>query len=141
MTDDPDLHLLVDGVRVDAHQTIGSMHAFRLTGPVETVRIVSRETVPEQLGLARDPRALGVALRRVMLAHGRKLTLIEADDVRLTDGFHGYESTDNLRWTNGDAMLPAEVLAGFGKGTVLELHLGGTTTYPLLTEDAVRAAA
>jgi hypothetical protein len=140
-TDDPDLHLLIDGQRVDAHERRGPMHAFRLPAEPESVRIISREAVPAELGLVRDPRSLGVAVRRITLAQGRRLALIEAEDERLVDGFHGYEPADNLRWTNGDAALPAEALAGFGKDAVLELHLGGATMYPLLREDAEQAAA
>jgi antigen 43 len=130
MTDDPDLHLLVNGKRVDAYERRGSEHAFRLPAHPESVRIVSRETVPTELGLARDPRSLGVALRRATLARGWRLAQIEADDERLADGFHGYEPADTLRWTNGNAALPIELFAGFDKDAVLKLYLGGATMYP-----------
>jgi hypothetical protein len=135
-TADSDLHLLVDGIRVDALMRQEDMLAFRLPAEPASVRVVSRDGVPAELGLVRDPRSLGVALRKVAIAHGRRLTLIEADDERLTEGFHPYEPADNIRWTNGDAALPIEALAGFGAGTLVELHLGGATVYPLLAEDA-----
>jgi Hint domain len=141
MTDDPDLHLMIDGTRVDAHERRGRLYVFRLATRPESVRIISRETVPAELGLARDPRTLGVAVQRVAFTQGRKLALINADDERLVDGFHDYEPADRLRWTNGDAALAAEVFAGFGKDTVLELHLGGATTYPLFNEDPRNVAA
>ena len=140
MTEDADLHLVVDGVRLDAHERMGAMHAFRLPGSAANVRIVSRETVPEEIGLSRDPRSLGVALRQVRLTHGRKLAVIDAEDDRLVDGFHDYEAIETLRWTTGDALLPAALLTGFGDDTVLELYLGGATTYPLFTEDVGRVA-
>ena len=130
-TEDPDLHLLIDGVRVEAHERRGMMHVFRLQSRPKSVRIVSRESVPTELGLSRDPRSLGVALRRVVLIQGRHLATIEAEDARLTHGYHDYETAENLRWTNGDAILPAEVFATFGNGALVELHLGGATTYPL----------
>ena len=130
MTDDPDLHLLVDGTRVDPWQRRDWVYRFRLRGPAESVRIVSRETVPTELGLARDPRSLGVAFKRVSVAQSWKLTLIEADDARLVDGFHDYEPYNDLRWTNGNAMLPAELFRGFEAGAVVQLHLAGATTYP-----------
>ena len=129
MTDDPDLHLLVDGERLDAHERRGSIHAFRMTGRPESVRIVSRDTAPDELGLARDPRCLGVALRRIALVQGRRLAVIDADDKRLVQGFHGHEPDGNQRWTNGDATVPAGLFVGFDKNAVLELHLGSTTTY------------
>ena len=36
----------------------------------ETVRIVSRGGAPQELGVARDPRVLGVALWRITLRQG-----------------------------------------------------------------------
>jgi hypothetical protein len=104
------------------------------------VRIVSRDTVPAELGLTRDPRSLGVALRQVVLSHGRHLAIISADDIRLTEGFHGYEPDDNLRWTTGDATLPVEAFTTFRENTVLELHLGCATIYPLFGESEEVAA-
>jgi hypothetical protein len=62
------------------------------------------------------------------------MACIEAADRRLTEGFHGYDPADNLRWTNGDATLPADMFAGFAKVTTLELHLGCATTYPLFRD-------
>ena len=135
-TEDSDLHLLVDGLRVDALIRQERLLAFRLPSEPASVRVVSRDGVPAELGLVRDPRSLGVALRKVAITHGRRLTLIEADDERLTEGFHPYEPADNIRWTNGDAALPIEAFAGFGAGAMVELHLGGATVYPLLAADA-----
>ena len=67
MTDEPDLHLLVDGQRVDARSRPDGAFVFRLPKRPAAVRIVSRAAVPAELGMARDPRCLGVALRSVML--------------------------------------------------------------------------
>ena len=139
-TEDSDLHLLVDGIRVDALMRQERMLTFRLPAAPGSVRVVSRDGVPAELGLVRDPRSLGVAVRRIVVTHGRHLALIEADDERLTDGFHGYEADENIRWTNGDAALPIEALAPFGAGALVEVHLGGATVYPLLWEAAEAAA-
>jgi len=135
-TEDSDLHLLVDGLRVDAIVRQEGRLTFRLPAAPGSVRVVSRDGVPAELGLVRDPRSLGVALRRVMVTHGRQLNLIEADDERLTDGFHDYEPAENIRWTNGNAALPIEAFAGFGPNALVELHLAGATVYPLLGEEA-----
>jgi hypothetical protein len=59
MTDDPDLHLLVDGRRVDAVVRDDVWHEFRLPSPPASVRIVSPSAAPQEMGLARDPRCLG----------------------------------------------------------------------------------
>jgi hypothetical protein len=130
MTDDPDLHLLVDGKRIDASQRHGTTHVFRLPVRPGHVRVVSRDVVPAELGLARDPRTLGVALRRIAVRQGTKFVVTEATDERLTEGFHGYEPAADLRWTNGDAALPVEAFARFAGPMEIVLTLVGATTYP-----------
>jgi hypothetical protein len=56
--------------------------------------------------------------------------LFDADDDRLTVGFHAYEADCRLRWTDGYAELPAAAFARFDKGSEVMLHLGGATQYP-----------
>jgi hypothetical protein len=138
VTDDPDLHLLVDGVRVDTAWSCRTAHLFRLPGRPVCVRAVSRIGVPQELGWARDPRPLGVALRRVVLRRGARLVVIEAEDALLAQGFHPFEQEVGVRWTDGEGVLPAEVFAGFSGPLELELHLGGTTQY--LADPMVLAA-
>jgi hypothetical protein len=58
-------------------------------------------------------------------------SLIDPDDDRLVDGFHAYEADENIRWTNGDAALPDRAFANLGNDVIVELHLGGATTYSL----------
>ncbi|WP_158932446.1 Hint domain-containing protein [Acidisphaera sp. S103] len=129
LTEEPDLHLVIDGVRVDPEYRRGSLYGFRLPSCTKSVVIASRVGVPSELGLARDPRSLGVALRQVAIRQGGKFMLIEADDDRLTVGFHAYEAGCHLRWTNGSATLPIAAFARFDKGAEVMLHLGGATQY------------
>ena len=136
LTDDPDLHLLVDGRRVDVTGRRGPLWVFSIEGRPGDVRIVSREAVPAELGLVRDPRPLGVAIRSITVRAGGQSTLVAAADERLTDGFHGYEPDDDLRWTDGLGSLPSTVLADGCREIVL--HIAGTTQY-LLEGDRVAA--
>jgi hypothetical protein len=129
VTDDPDLHLIVDGTRVDIQGRRGPRYFFRLPSRPNSVVIASREAVPTELGIARDPRSLGVALQRVEVRQGARFMLFEAHDERLMAGFHEYEPADRLRWTNGHAELPAEDFACFDKGAEVMLILGGATRY------------
>jgi hypothetical protein len=129
LTDDPDLHLVVDGVRVDAHLRCGFAHAFRLPSAPKSVVIASRKAVPAELGIARDPRPLGVAFRQVVVWQGTRIVSLDADDERLTEGFHGYEPAEHIRWTDGQAELPVAAFAGFGAGALITLHLAGETRY------------
>jgi hypothetical protein len=64
LTNDPDVHLIVDGERVDATSVRGGTYAFRLPTTPDTVRLASNAAAPTELGLLRDPRTLGVAIRR-----------------------------------------------------------------------------
>ena len=103
---------------------------FRLLGCPESVVIASRDAAPAELGLARDPRPLGVALRRIAVRRGAKFEVIKANDPRLLDGFHDYETTNDLCWTNGSAALSAGVLAQFHSGGIeIVLTLAGATRY------------
>ncbi|MEJ0017209.1 MAG: Hint domain-containing protein [Acetobacteraceae bacterium] len=132
LTDDPDLHLLVDGHRVDAAGRDGEFHVFRLPAAPRRVRLVSRDAVPVELGQARDPRSLGVALRSVQTRQGARFRLIRADDYRLIDGFHDYEAANGWRWTSGNAALPPELFRGLAEGAELVVHVGCVAQYPLV---------
>jgi hypothetical protein len=140
LTDDPDLHLLVDGVRVDAEGRDGQIYEFLLTDRPDSIYVISRGAVPAELGLARDSRSLGVALRRIVVRQALNSIFIEAADRRLVQGFHDYEPTDNLRWTDGSAMLPAYAFSQFKGCIEVTLYLAGETKYPL-SDDIVTIAA
>jgi hypothetical protein len=130
LTDDPDLHIIVDGKRIDARERGTGPYVFDLPPAAHSVIVASRSAVPSELGIARDPRMLGVALRKAIVSYSWRLTVLTAADELLTTGFHDYEPTERLRWTDGYATLPIAVFARFDKGSKLELHLGGATRYP-----------
>jgi hypothetical protein len=67
-----------------------------------------------------------------MLSQGARLTVIEAADPALRDGFHDFEPLECIRWTDGDAALPRAALDGFDGRLTVEVRLGGATRYPLL---------
>ncbi|HEY4174968.1 MAG TPA: Hint domain-containing protein [Rhodopila sp.] len=130
LTDDPDLRLLVDGTRLDAAERQGPIHVFRLQSRPNTVHLASREAVPAELGLARDPRSLGVALHSIALRQRTKFVVLKANDSRLADGFHPHEPASDLRWTNGHAALPAKAFASFTGPIEVVVHVAATTQYP-----------
>ncbi len=129
LTNDPDLHLLVDGKRLDATKLVGEAFVFKLPRRPKAVRVMSRAVVPQELGLARDPRTLGVALRRVIARRGTRFRETRADDPGLADGFHGFEADTSCRWTDGDAALPMALLDGWSGPMEIVLMVGGTTRY------------
>jgi hypothetical protein len=140
-TGEPDLHLLVDGRRIDGRRTSQSTYLFHRPPDAIDVRIVSRVGAPCELGVARDPRPLGVALRRVRVWQGARLRLIEASDPLLDDGFHMFEAANGFRWTSGIARLPATLFDGMTGASEIELQVAATARYPLLNEAAPHKAA
>ncbi len=141
LTEDPDLHLLVDGERREPVARHGAACIFSLQGRPNNVRIASRAGSPAELGVARDPRVLGVAVRRIVLRQGTRFRVMEANEPLLVEGFHGFEPEGCCRWTNGDAAVPQQLFDGFDGPAELVLHLGGTTQYALLRELPREAAA
>ncbi|HEY2617868.1 MAG TPA: Hint domain-containing protein, partial [Acetobacteraceae bacterium] len=129
LTDNPDLHLLVDGRRVDPMDLCADRAVFRLPTRPHTVRICSRSAVPQELGLARDARALGVAVSRIVLAQARRQEAIEAGAASLTDGYHAFEPGNGIRWTDGDAAVSAELFANMRGSGMLIVHLAGAMEY------------
>jgi hypothetical protein len=141
LTDDPDLYLAIDGRSIDAVVKDGQHYVFQLPNRPSHVRIVSRDAVPAELGLSRDPRSLGVSLRRIAMRCRSKFVLIEASDRRLVEGFHDYEPAGNMRWTTGDALLPGQLFPAFNGAVELVLQLSGSTSYPLFSDRSDMSAA
>jgi hypothetical protein len=140
--DDPDLQILVDGRRLHPIQSNGARYAFRVPRAMRlcNVRILSRAAAPDQIGLARDSRVLGVAVQSVSMISGARHRTIGADDDRLTEGFHGYEPDLDIRWTDGDAALPDALFEGFDGPADLIIQLGGSTRYVATADDASMVA-
>ncbi len=139
LTQDPDLHLEIDGRRIEPSARHHLTYFFPLPAGPASVRIISRAGVPAELGVARDPRSLGIALRQIAVRRGWRFQVMPAADALLTDGFHAFEPDSGLRWTDGDATLPAALLQHCRRKADLVLYVGGTTHYRL-DEQATCAA-
>ncbi len=81
-----------------------------------------------------------MALQRIVLRRGTWFFTIRASDPALTNGFHDFEGDHGIRWTNGDAELPATHLKQSDRPTQLVLVLGGIAHYVDDGFPAVRAA-
>jgi hypothetical protein len=139
LTDDADLHLLVDGRRLDATERAGEVHVFQVPEGLSALRIASRAAAPDELGLARDPRVLGVAIHRIVLRKGTRFQVVNAADERLSDGFHAFEAASGVRWTDGDAVVPTCLHTGLIGPFEVVVHVGATTRY--LADDAADRVA
>ena len=125
--------------RRSGHLRGGEAYIFNLPEMPCDLRIVSCAASPAELGLARDPRVFGVALRRIVVRKNARFRIADALDQRLTTGFHTFESDNCFRWTDGDAAIPPELLAGFTPPIELILYVAATTRYVL--DGLVRSAA
>jgi hypothetical protein len=139
LTEDPELHVLVDGERLDVTKRVGEAYVIHLPTVPSVLRIVSRAAAPAELGLARDPRVLGAALRHLVVRKGTRFRITEANDDRLTDGFHAFEADNGFRWTDGDAAIRTEFFAGIIGPVELVLHIGAMVRY--LADSSVQRVA
>ncbi len=139
MSNDPALHLLVDGIRLDPIERHDAMYAFRLAARPRRLRIISRTAIPQELGFVRDARPLGVAVRRIVLAQARSRRVIEADAASLADGYYAFEPDNGIRWTKGDAAVPTELFTGMTCPGMLVLYLGCEMRYLEATLDLAAA--
>ena len=105
---DPDLHLVADGVRVDPVRMASTSYVFKVPHRSTTIRLRSRAAVPARLGLTRDDRRLGFKVERVDIQRGGRRLPAGAADLDGCAGVYPPE-VDGLRWTDGDATLPARV--------------------------------
>jgi hypothetical protein len=128
-TNDPDLYLRVDGRRVNATLHGDDWYRFGLAVRPAELRIVSRSGVPQELGVSRDPRRLGVAVRQIVALKGRMVRTIEADDPSLEQGFHALDAETGFRWTNGDAFVPVNLFDRVIGPLEIFLRLSGSATY------------
>jgi len=59
---------------------------------------------------------------------------VDAEDESLAVRFHAFEHDNGIRWTDGDATLPATLFADIDGACQLEILVGATTHYPLFAE-------
>ncbi len=125
-TDDADLHLVVDGERLDPTATTDDgVYTFELEGsPPATLRLCSHSGVPSLLGLGRsDHRPLGVAIRQIILYHAGIPSRFDYDGPQFREGgCHLPEG--GYCWTDGEFELPARFFT----------HLNGAFTLVVYTQ-------
>ena len=141
LTEDPDLHLLADGERLEAEtMREGGAAVSGCAGRSATLRIVSRAADPGEVGTGPRPAPCWAwRCARSCWPRRRRSRCCEWDDaaVRCLPWFPLAEPLERHRWTDGEAALPLALLAGLRGGTLVELHVGanGLLPYPV-TEPA-----
>ena len=128
LTNDPGVHLLVDGHRIEPFYAVRDVVRFRIDRPRGEIRIGSRTCIPEAHGLGGDTRRLGVGLIGVTLHYARLAArMVPLQTEELAAGFH--EAEGRIRWTKGVAVLPAAWFRVKDRVDV-ELRLTGALLYP-----------
>ena len=133
LANDPEPMLAVGGKTLSGKRTGEGRYSFRPVGCRGDVRLLSRAAAPDRLGIARDPRVLGLPVSRIVVWRGARAAVTEAGDPILTDGFHDYEPAGRVRWTDGDAGLPDALFAGDAV-TSIDVYVSGSTFYPFEVE-------
>jgi hypothetical protein len=122
-TDDPDLHLVIDGARVDPTTIEDEIFTFALDRPpAGTLLLCSRSGVPSLLGHGRvDHRPLGVAIREVILDNAGIATRFEHDAPQLREG-GCHLPEDGFCWTDGEFELPARFYDHLNGALMVTVH-------------------
>ena len=137
VTTDPDLHLLVDGKRLDAYEFMPHAFMFRVPAGTQVLRLRSRTGSPCELGLPADDRQLGFCVQS-LTAHSEDGTVnirLEPHDTKLLEGFHRAEGTQH-RWTKGDALLPKGLWGDGTEDTTLNIQGRALPRYHLSAAQA-----
>lgn len=120
-----DIHLLVDGVRVDP-LVRGFVARFPMPADARDVWFVSPTSIPAAVADWPDIRPLGACLSGLDVDDGFGASqAIAINDPRLCIGFHTVEGdgSSNWRWTAGRSRLPASLWAGLESDFCLRIKL------------------
>jgi hypothetical protein len=127
-TNDPDLHVVVDGRKILPSLDGVGRYRFVIPAGAENVRLVSRAVVPNE----REPwfdehRSLGVMVRRLTVHSGDDIEVVPLDHPKLRDGWWDHESdgSSHWRWTSGNAAVPF----ASEKTAVLQVDVGDIQAY------------
>ena len=133
-TTEADLHLMVDGRRIQPVSTRIGRHVFVLPRNASSMRLMSRACAPAQIAPYReDRRLLGVAVSQLVLRQGAEQVQIPVDHPMLSRGWHAVEreGQELRRWTDGGAELPIQFGTGDGP-MMLEVHTTSTNIYQVV---------
>jgi hypothetical protein len=96
-TSDADLHLIVDGARIDGERE-GAVFRFAVPEGARAIRLASRSAVPAHVtGPDADPRRLGVAVARIQA---------DGQERPFGPGVGWHPAEQGWQWTDGAAALP-----------------------------------
>ncbi|HEV8679293.1 MAG TPA: Hint domain-containing protein [Stellaceae bacterium] len=140
-TDDPDLHLVVAGLRLDPASVADGLYTFAFAAPPSgPLLLASRSAVPSLLGVSRhEHRRLGVAIRQIVLSAPGLMTAFTHDAPLFADGgCHPAEA--GFCWTDGRLALAAPLFTHLAGPFRLLVHTAALgMCYPLGASAALAA--
>ncbi len=141
-TDDPDLHLLTAGARIEPVSVDNGEYIFALAeAPAQPIVLASRTGVPSQMGMGQDHRRLGVAIRRIELRLPRAAIAFGANMPLFAQG-GCYPPETAFCWTKGRMELPAWLFADIAGPLRIVVQIQGNgMRYPVMPAIAELAGA
>jgi hypothetical protein len=128
-TDDPDLHLVVDGKRLDPVSADRRSYRFVLNRAPSSLLIRSRRVIPAALGQSREGRQLGVAITHLMLTQNGVTTEIGYDSELFPEG--GHPAEPGFRWTDGELAASPRLFAQIEGEVRLDVNIVHRLQYPV----------
>ena len=137
---DPDLHLLVDGRRMEPVSDRDARFVFAVPAGAKSVTLASRSSIlaDRMDPMVRDTRRIGIRVLWAAIRSGDNETILPGDHPALRQGWHQVDTHGSApwRWTNGAATIPWEDVSG---AAMLTVHCYASGWYPV-EQDAVLAA-
>lgn len=134
--EDPDLHIIVDGRRLQPVSDRDSRYVFAVPAGARSVTISSRKFVPadKMVAAERDTRMLGVSVDWVAIRSSGNETILTADHPALTTGWHGTENAGGrmYRWTDGAASIPWDDVHG---PAMVTIRCASAGWYPIIDQE------
>jgi hypothetical protein len=138
ITDDPDLHLVVDGEIVRPSSVENDLCIFVLDRKPGQLWLASRSAIPAELELlSTDTRRLGASIEQIVLRDDHLRLEVSHAHPGLSEGFH--EDEGSRRWTDGMGLLPEALLHPFADGLTIEIRRLATQLRYLLGTAATSA--
>jgi antigen 43 len=135
LIDSPDLHLLVDGKRVQPTSDRNNRYVFMVPTGAKSVTLASRFCIPSDKMIpgVRDTRRLGVSVNWMAIRTSTTEIILPADHPALTSGWNSAErdGTTIWRWTTGAATIPWTNVEG---PAVLTVRCTPVSAYPVYDE-------
>jgi hypothetical protein len=120
---DPDLHLVVDGRRLNPAAVQRHAYTFAFAArPAGPVSLRSRSAVPSLIGISRhDHRRLGVLIARIEVRQPGIDTIYDGEAPFFLEG-GCYPPENGYVWTDGELTLPPRLFAHFSGDFTVTIH-------------------